>query len=34
VRDEIEPDPEWEQIYADGYERFRAVYPALRPLEV
>jgi xylulokinase len=34
VRDEIEPDPEWEQIYADGYERFRAVYPALRPLGV
>jgi xylulokinase len=34
VRDEIDPDPEWEQIYADGYERFRAVYPALRPLEV
>jgi xylulokinase len=32
VRDEIEPDPEWEHIYADGYERFRAVYPALRPL--
>jgi xylulokinase len=34
VRDQIDPDPEWEQIYADGYERFRAVYPALRPLEV
>jgi xylulokinase len=34
VRDEIEPDPEWERVYADGYERFRAVYPALRPLEV
>jgi xylulokinase len=34
VRDEIEPVPEWERIYADGYERFRAVYPALRPLEV
>jgi xylulokinase len=34
VRDEVEPDPEWERIYADGYERFRALYPALRPLEV
>jgi xylulokinase len=32
VRDEIEPDPQWERIYADGYERFRAVYPALRVL--
>jgi xylulokinase len=34
VRDEVEPDPEWERIYADGYERFRALHPALRPLEV
>jgi xylulokinase len=34
VRDEVEPDPEWERVYHDGYERFRAVYPALRPLEV
>ena len=33
VRDVIEPDPEWQRIYADGYERFRALYPALRPLE-
>jgi xylulokinase len=32
VRDQIEPDPEWQRIYADGYERFRSVYPALRPL--
>jgi xylulokinase len=34
VRDEIEPHPVWQRIYADGYERFRALYPALRPLEV
>jgi xylulokinase len=34
VRDEIEPNPAWQRIYADGYQRFRAVYPALRPLEV
>jgi xylulokinase len=34
VRDEIEPDPEWEQIYAEGYERFRYLYPALRPVGV
>jgi xylulokinase len=33
VRDRVEPDPEWEKIYAAGYERFRALYPALRPLE-
>jgi xylulokinase len=34
VRDQIEPIPEWEEVYAEGYERFRAVYPALRPLEM
>src|SRR5215204_5215595 len=33
VRDEIEPDPEWEGVYADGYERFRALHPALRSLQ-
>ena len=33
VLDEIEPDPEWQRIYEEGYERFRALYPALRPLE-
>ena len=33
VRDTIEPDPEWETLYADGYDRYRALYPALRPLE-
>ena len=33
VRDEIEPDPDWERKYAEGYERYRALYPALRPLE-
>ena len=34
VRDEVQPVPEWERRYAEGYERFRALYPALRPLEV
>jgi xylulokinase len=29
----VEPDSEWEKIYDAGYERFRALYPALRPLE-
>jgi xylulokinase len=33
VRDEVEPDPEWQRSYAEGYERFRGLYPALRPLE-
>jgi xylulokinase len=32
VRDRIEPDPEWARVYEAGYERFRALYPALRPL--
>lgn len=30
VRDEVEPDPEWTSQYAEGYERFRTLYPALR----
>ena len=33
VRDAIEPDPEWQQVYDDGYRRFKALYPALRYLE-
>jgi len=33
VRDTVEPDANWERVYADGYGRFRALYPALRPLE-
>ena len=33
VRDETEPDPDWARRYADEYGRFRALYPALRPLE-
>ncbi|HKI92422.1 MAG TPA: xylulokinase [Gaiellaceae bacterium] len=33
VTDRIEPDPEWQDCYAAGYERFRLLYPALRPLE-
>jgi len=30
VRDEVQPDSEWASRYAEGYERFRALYPALR----
>jgi xylulokinase len=33
VREAIEPDPEWAKVYAEGYERYRALYPALRSLE-
>jgi xylulokinase len=29
VRDEIEPDDGWASRYAEGYERFQALYPAL-----
>jgi xylulokinase len=30
VREVVEPDPAWQDLYARGYERFRALYPALR----
>lgn len=33
VRDRIEPDPEWQAAYDEGYDRYRELYPALRPLE-
>jgi xylulokinase len=33
VRDRIEPNPAWQQIYARGYEQFRHLYPTLRPLQ-
>jgi xylulokinase len=33
VTETVEPDPEWTRVYAKTYERFRALYPALRPLE-
>jgi xylulokinase len=29
----VEPVPEWRSVYEEGYGRFRALYPALRPLE-
>ena len=32
VRDRVEPDPDWAQAYAGGYERYRMLYPALREL--
>jgi xylulokinase len=33
VRSTIEPEPEWIEPYAVAYQRFRSLYPALRPLE-
>jgi xylulokinase len=33
ARETIDPDPAWADVYDSGYERFRALYPALRPLE-
>ena len=32
VRDRVEPDPDWAQAYAGGYERYRRLYPVLREL--
>lgn len=34
VQERIEPDPDWVDAYEEGYRRFRALYPTLRPLEV
>jgi xylulokinase len=33
VRERIEPNPAWATVYAEKYGRYRALYPALRPLE-
>ena len=33
VTDVVEPDPSWAAAYDVGYDRFRSLYPALRPLE-
>jgi xylulokinase len=33
VRATVEPESAWAQAYEEGYERFRRLYPALRPLE-
>jgi len=30
VRDAIEPDPRWQRVYDEGYERFRSLYPAIK----
>ena len=33
VRDRLDPDPEWSAAYEVGYDRYRQLYPALKPLE-
>jgi xylulokinase len=33
VRDRIDPDPEWSAAYEKGYDRYRLLYPTLKPLE-
>ena len=33
VRAVVEPEPAWTAAYAEGYARFRRLYPALQPLE-
>ena len=33
VRETVEPNPDWAQVYRSGYARFRALYPAIRSLE-
>ena len=32
VTGRTDPQPAWVSAYAEGYERFRRLYPALRPL--
>jgi xylulokinase len=31
VTGRVEPNPSWTSAYDEGYERFRALYPAIRP---
>jgi xylulokinase len=30
VRDTVEPDPGWQHVYDEGYQRFRSLYPAIK----
>ena len=32
VTGRVEPNASWTKAYDEGYERFRALYPALRPV--
>ncbi len=33
VTETVDPEPPWHDTYTEGYARFQALYPALRPLE-
>jgi xylulokinase len=33
ARETVEPDDRWAAVYREGYGRYRALFPALRPLE-
>ena len=33
ARARVDPDPEWQEAYEEGYRAFRRLYPALRDLE-
>jgi hypothetical protein len=33
VREHIDPPPGWAESYAQGYARFRSLYPVIRSLE-
>jgi xylulokinase len=30
VRDTVEPNPAWQAVYEEGYERYRRLYPAIK----
>jgi xylulokinase len=30
VRETVEPDPAWHELYEERYPRYRSLYPALR----
>jgi xylulokinase len=33
VRDTVEPDPQWQDVYEEGYRRFRSLYPAIKGVQ-
>jgi xylulokinase len=33
VRDTVEPDPQWQGIYEEGYRRFQSLYPAIKGVQ-
>jgi xylulokinase len=33
VRDRIDPDPDWQAVYEDGYARYQELYPTLTALQ-